>query len=186
MELDYIWGLFVTDGSLYKERRNGKKVETKKRLKITLKQEEVIKGISDTLRNLGFTPKIFSEKYETGKGVQETIWSVRLNKQKEIEDFLKTKPKKITEQFLFGVIDGDGCFRYYNTHGNRKPLKQFLFHCSKSRKIRLFKQIEIFLKEKYNINCRGYEGKTYTLMITTDYNKFSKLCKGHTNVKKPV
>jgi len=184
MNWEYIHGLFEADGSLYNEKNIP--LHNHQRLKITLKQEKVIRNICEFLKKEKLTPKIFSEERTLKNGEKRRYWTVRLNKKKEIECFLIKKPKNISWDFIAGFSDGDGCFRYYNnTQIGMKPLKLFTIHVKKQRKIDLIKRIGEFLKAK-NIRFREFQQVTYNFNITTDYELFKKELRGRQYVKQPV
>ena len=183
MNWDYVHGLFSADGSIYVEKRN-----QNKRLKITLKQREVIRQIASFLTNQGFTPKVFREKKILKDGTPREYWTVRLNKQREISLFTNKKPPHLSLDFIAGFSDGDGCFRFYNTKGNLKPLKMFTFHVSKERKIKLLKDIKKFLESGWKIRIREYHKQTYQFSITNkkSYELFKDLMNKKLYVKTPV
>lgn len=118
----YFLGLLMADGC---NTRNGFRIMLQK------KDEKIIKKLK---KELGFTGKLFYQKFRSGKkyygdGVMLNIYSQKISddlskfgvvpRKSHISDFPKGISKELEHHFIRGVFDGDGHIsKYFSIVGN--------------------------------------------------------------------
>ncbi len=133
--MSYVWGLIDTDGHINSD---------KNIISITNKDLGFVKHIKRILND----NNISTNKIHQMVSKVYTI-SIRRKGQNIL---FKLKPKKLNDDYIAGIIDGDGSLSSYYDKTNKENRILFRLECSKIRKKKLFDKVKEYLSLNYKID----------------------------------